>query len=362
MLSFAPLPLQAATGTHSTSIESTPTTSTSPTNVFMAEQHASTNKLSRRPSANNPINFRWRRTSTSKTTIPTNTSSTPQDPKPEPPSSSPSAPASKQGPPPALARAPDSREEIKRLLRVRDSDTDTDGTTTISDADSTCSRPMQALEDKTRRRQIRAASISDLSGAGAVVKSSTLVPDSLPVQPGRDIPNAAPFRAKYNIYNPSGPKYYTNIHLVPPNTRAPLSSVFSPSFPPQRTAIGSIQLSSSTSPQPQDASTSGTRPVLSREPSHSPIPTPSNSQTRLNNGLSIGDAFPPPRSRKVSATAHDNVDMLDASDPYGKNWHHDSPYEVIGLDGPPPLAVRVFSLSIAQMLQGVDTEILVGHV
>lgn len=312
------------------------TQSTLPPSTASTNNNA--NRLSRRPSSSNThLHFRWRRPSISKqqsaqssatsstAQSATNTASTSvqhqhQDSK-EP----------KQPAPPALAPAPDSREEIKKLLRVRDKDRD-DGTVT-SDADSECSRPMKKLEDKEHRRHLKAASASDL---GHAASSSSLVPGSLPVAPSRDIPNAAPFRTKYNLYNPVGPKYYTNVHLVPPNTRAPLSSTFSPSFPPVRTAIGAIPPPASL--QPQDSST---RPSASRTPSSSPTPTPSGSQTRLNNGTSMGDVFPPVRSRKVSATAHDNVDMLDGSDPSGKNWHHDSPYEVIGLNGPPPIEARV---------------------
>jgi hypothetical protein len=78
----------------------------------------------------------------------------------------------------------------------------------------------------------------------------------------------------------------------------------------------------------------------SHSPSGSPIPTPSSSQTR------IIDPSGKVRTRKVSNTAHDNVDLLDASDPYGTNWHHQSPYDGLGLGSdrnavsPDPVDVR----------------------
>jgi hypothetical protein len=65
----------------------------------------------------------------------------------------------------------------------------------------------------------------------------------------------------------------------------------------------------------------------SRTPSGSPLPTPSSSQTRIPEpSLRV-------RTRKISNTAPDNVDLLDASDPYGTNWHHESPYDGLGLNG-----------------------------
>ncbi|KAH9081558.1 hypothetical protein EDB83DRAFT_2333473 [Lactarius deliciosus] len=118
--------------------------------------------------------------------------------------------------------------------------------------------------------------------------------------------SALQFRARYPIHNPVGPRVYRNVHLLPP-TRP--SSVFSPSFPPMSTEPAS------------------TPPVAvpSQSPSSSPIPTPNSSQTR------IIDPSGKVRTRKISNTAHDNVDLLDASDPYGTNWHHQSPYDGLGL-------------------------------
>ncbi|KAH8992504.1 hypothetical protein EDB92DRAFT_579276 [Lactarius akahatsu] len=118
--------------------------------------------------------------------------------------------------------------------------------------------------------------------------------------------SALQFRARYPIHNPVGPRVYRNVHLLPP-TRP--SSVFSPSFPPMSTEPASA---------PPVA-------VPSQSPSGSPIPTPNSSQTR------IIDPSGKVRTRKISNTAHDNVDLLDASDPYGTNWHHQSPYDGLGL-------------------------------
>ncbi|KAI0080342.1 hypothetical protein K474DRAFT_1638045, partial [Panus rudis PR-1116 ss-1] len=61
-------------------------------------------------------------------------------------------------------------------------------------------------------------------------------------------------------------------------------------------------------------------PGPSRTPSGSPLPTPSSSQTRIHD-VRI-------RTRKISQTAHDTVDLLDITDPWGTNWHHHSPYDV----------------------------------
>ena len=64
----------------------------------------------------------------------------------------------------------------------------------------------------------------------------------------------------------------------------------------------------------------------SRTPSGTPLPTPSSSETRIPDLSGKG------RTRKISNVA-DNVDLLDASDPYGTNWHHESPYDGLGLNG-----------------------------
>jgi hypothetical protein len=113
------------------------------------------------------------------------------------------------------------------------------------------------------------------------------------------------FRGRYPIHNPVGPRFYRNVHLLPPNRPA---SVFSPSFPPM-----------STDP------VSTTTP--SRTPSGTPLPTPSSSETRIPDPSGKG------RTRKISNAAPDTVDLLDASDPHGTNWHHESPYDGLGLNG-----------------------------
>jgi hypothetical protein len=147
----------------------------------------------------------------------------------------------------------------------------------------------------------------------------SIIPDS-----ARDLPawynketwssSLPAFRLKYNVHNPVGPRWYQNHHLIPPSHVKPASrppSVFSPSFPP---------MASSTS---QDRSEDATRmPGPSRTPSNSPLPTPNSSQTRVEDSGAI------PRSRKTSQTAHDNVDLLDVTDPWGTNWHHQSPYDI----------------------------------
>ncbi|KAH9964233.1 hypothetical protein BC827DRAFT_1154192 [Russula dissimulans] len=105
--------------------------------------------------------------------------------------------------------------------------------------------------------------------------------------------------------------YRTETELAAATTRqfrGRPSSVFSPSFPPM-----------STEPAPTASP--------SRPPSGTPLPTPSSSQTR------IPDPSGKARTRKLSNTTPDNVDLLDASDPHGTNWHHESPYDGLGLNG-----------------------------
>lgn len=114
-------------------------------------------------------------------------------------------------------------------------------------------------------------------------------------------------RAFYKLNNPLGPRWYRNYHLIPPSHLKPSMrppTFFSPSFPP----IGT------TSPDHYDDE------ELSGSPSHSPLPTPDSSQTRVQDSSK-------PRSRKTSQTAPDAIDLLDLSDPWGQNWHHKSPYE-----------------------------------
>lgn len=142
----------------------------------------------------------------------------------------------------------------------------------------------------------------------------SVVPDQLAELPSwyaKDIEtaavSAAQFRTKYPIHNSRGPRWYRNHHLAPPSREKRPPSVFSPSFPPMATG--------------QERSQDPTKlPGPSRTPSGSPLPTPSSSQVRIHD-VRV-------RTRKLSNTAHDNVDMMDVSDPWGTNWHHQSPYDL----------------------------------
>lgn len=136
-----------------------------------------------------------------------------------------------------------------------------------------------------------------------------------PSSMGKDTWGSVPlptFKVRYHLHNPLGPRWYKNYHLIPPSQMRPSMrppTFFSPSFPPMGT--------SSTPERSEDAAgTSGT-------PSHSPLPTPDSSQTRVADGGK-------PRSRKTSQTTPDNVDLLDVTDPWGTNWHHQSPYDFFG--------------------------------
>ncbi|KAI0652093.1 hypothetical protein C8Q79DRAFT_1005322 [Trametes meyenii] len=127
--------------------------------------------------------------------------------------------------------------------------------------------------------------------------------------------SAAQFRARYPLHNPVGPRWYRNHHLHPPTKDGRPPSIFSPSFPPMVSA-------------PERAQDPARMAGPSRTPSGSPLPTPTSSQIRIQEP-------PKPRSRKVSQTAHDNVDMMDSTDPWGANWHHESPYDIQSNDRRP---------------------------
>lgn len=118
--------------------------------------------------------------------------------------------------------------------------------------------------------------------------------------------SVAQFRAKYPIHNPFGPRYYRNHHLAPPSRDRRPPSVFSPSFPPMAASMERLQDSMKVAGP-------------SRTPSGSPLPTPNSSQVRIQE-VRV-------RTRKLSQT-HDDVDMLDVTDPWGTNWHHQSPYDL----------------------------------
>ncbi|KAG5654720.1 hypothetical protein H0H81_007476 [Sphagnurus paluster] len=144
----------------------------------------------------------------------------------------------------------------------------------------------------------------------------SIIPNSkeLPAWYNKDAWDSVPlpsFKLRYVIHNPVGPRWYKNHHLVPPSETTPAArppSFFSPSFPP---------MASSASQERSEDATRLAGP--SRTPSNSPLPTPNSSQTRV---------IDKPRSRKTSTTAHDTVDLLDVTDPWGTNWHHHSPYDI----------------------------------
>lgn len=126
-------------------------------------------------------------------------------------------------------------------------------------------------------------------------------------------PPLPPHKVRYQIDNPHGPRWYRNYHLIPPSQIKPgmrPPSFFSTAFPPM-----------GTSSTPEHMVEMG-HPGPSRTPSHSPLPTPTSSDTRVAEGGR--------RSRKTSQTTPDNIDLLDVTDPWGTNWHHQSPYDWFG--------------------------------
>ncbi|KAI0322162.1 hypothetical protein OF83DRAFT_1080462 [Amylostereum chailletii] len=154
----------------------------------------------------------------------------------------------------------------------------------------------------------------------SLAPNRSIIPDALKELPAwyNDVDaQASPvhIRARFPIHNPIGPRYYRNVHLRTPNSSKRPPSVFSPAFPPMA-ADHSEEVPHVPGP--------------SRTPSGSPLPTPNSSQSRLNDGP------PKVRTRKTSTTPHDNVDLLDVSDPWGTNWHHQSPYDGFGLNADKP--------------------------
>ncbi|KZT41387.1 hypothetical protein SISSUDRAFT_306140 [Sistotremastrum suecicum HHB10207 ss-3] len=107
------------------------------------------------------------------------------------------------------------------------------------------------------------------------------------------------YRSYYTIDNPVGPRWYLNHHLLRADARSQL------------------------------------RPPLSHH--HPAHPSTQNS---------LPDPSQPhePRKRKISAT-NPNVHLLDGSDPWGTNWHHDSPYD-IGLERTPEPTVRFYKITL----------------
>ncbi|KAJ7103290.1 hypothetical protein B0H15DRAFT_205554 [Mycena belliarum] len=143
---------------------------------------------------------------------------------------------------------------------------------------------------------------------------------------------------RFTMHNPVGPRWYKNQHLVPPGNSRPATrppSVFSPSFPAMASTGGLDRLEESSR-----------MAALNRSASNSPLPTPNSSQSRMD------DAGNVPRSRKTSQTAHDTVDLLDGTDPWGTAWHHESPYDVglssspAAFEEPPPHPARSRASSV----------------
>ncbi|KAI0931823.1 hypothetical protein AcV5_004783 [Taiwanofungus camphoratus] len=140
-----------------------------------------------------------------------------------------------------------------------------------------------------------------------VFPTSSIIPDPLAELPSwfntDTEASATQFSSRYPMHNTAGPRWYRNHHLLPPQHDNLPPTQFSTSFPPMKSAAERSQESTRV-------------PGLSRTPSASPSPTPNSSQLGIN------------RVRKISQTAHDEVDLLDASDPWGTNWHHESPYDI----------------------------------
>ncbi|KAH9937225.1 uncharacterized protein B0H18DRAFT_950154 [Fomitopsis serialis] len=165
---------------------------------------------------------------------------------------------------------------------------------------------------------------------------NSLIPDALAELPpwfktdteAWNVASLISFRSRYPMHNPAGPRWYQNVHLLAPTENQ--TSQFSASFPPIPTAAERSQES-----------------TRLRTPSASPLPTPNSSQLR------IVDPTGRVRTRKISQT--DNVDMLDGTDPWGQQWHHDSPYDIGGLnhDASPETEDRRRSLTIGNRHKSV---------
>lgn len=155
--------------------------------------------------------------------------------------------------------------------------------------------------------------------------SISLIPERMQEVPGwyqRETERASlsviQLRRRYPLHNPFGPRWYKNQHLIPPHRRTGSrpSSVFSPSFPPISFANGAAR--------GDHPSHTVSMPGPSRSPLASPAGTPNSSQVRVNEA-----GLPGGRTRKVShGEPHDQIDLMDISDPWGKQWHHQSPYDV----------------------------------
>ncbi|KZV74918.1 hypothetical protein PENSPDRAFT_732063 [Peniophora sp. CONT] len=146
---------------------------------------------------------------------------------------------------------------------------------------------------------------------------ANIIPDALESLPSWynkeiDVPSSIHLiRARYPIHNPAGPRIYRNIHLRPPELLPPMEA-FTSTVPSAAASASQAGPSSS-----------------SRTTSTSPAPTPASSSSRLV------DPSIKPRTRKLSNNvAHDNVDLLDVTDPLGNNWHHTSPYDALAAPSP----------------------------
>lgn len=170
-------------------------------------------------------------------------------------------------------------------------------------------------------KELEKERVEELKDQVPSMQSRSIIPDQLQELPawytkedwaGVPIPSQ---KMRYPMHNPVGPRRYINHHLLPSFRSIQLPPIFSSSFPPM-------------APTVHEASPDSTRvPGPSRTPSGSPLPTPTSSETRIADNVGK-------RSRKTSQTAHDTVDLLDVSDPWGTNWHHQSPYDV-GLNASP---------------------------
>lgn len=125
------------------------------------------------------------------------------------------------------------------------------------------------------------------------------------------------FKTRYEIHNPTPNPYpWVNHHLLPPGTTFPPPTT---AKPPRKSPPTSYNFTPSLPdgfPRVRDAS--GTQSTSN-----------SSNSTFL-------------RSRSVTHLGtttlhHDNVDFLDASDPWGMRWHHDGRYDVPGASRAPPL-------------------------
>ncbi|KDQ63349.1 hypothetical protein JAAARDRAFT_29372 [Jaapia argillacea MUCL 33604] len=179
------------------------------------------------------------------------------------------------------------------------------------------SMDVDARSDRTGGRDMQSLMEVHVKSQDQLLVSVSVIPEELAELPGwysKELEwvatSAKQFRAKYPLHNPVGPRWYKNYHLIPASELAPDKrppSFFSPSFPP----MAAIDRSDEPVWQPGP----------SRTPSGSPLPTPNSSQVKISEPPRGG------RSRKTSQTGY-HVDLLDGTDPWGTQWHHESPYDV----------------------------------